>query len=41
MTVTGPGLTPTGTVDLKDGAEIVATGTLDATGKVVADRPGA
>ena len=39
VTVTGPGLTPTGTVDLKDGAEIVATGTLDATGKVVLTVP--
>ena len=39
VTVTGPGLIPTGSVDLKDGATTVATGTLDATGKVVLTVP--
>ena len=39
VTVSGPGLTPTGSVDLKDGATTVATGTLDATGKVVLTVP--
>ncbi len=39
VTVTGPGLTPTGSVDLTDGATTVATGVLDAAGKVVLTVP--
>ena len=39
VTVTGPGLTPTGSVDLKDGGNMVATGTLDAPGKVTLTVP--
>ncbi len=39
VTVSGPGLTPTGSVDLKDGTTTVATGSLDATGKVVLTVP--
>ena len=39
VTVSGPGLTPTGTVDLKDGTTVVASGTLDGTGKVTLTVP--
>ncbi|MDX6372383.1 MAG: 5-nucleotidase [Nocardioidaceae bacterium] len=41
VTVTGPGLIPTGTVDLKDATTnaTVATGTLDAAGKVTLTVP--
>jgi 5'-nucleotidase len=39
VTVSGPGLTPTGTVDLKDGSTVVASGTLDGTGKATITVP--